>query len=315
MAKEFRRGLQGNAINEIDTFFKSTIGQKIKNAKYDGHSVFQTCIRDNYINIYWKGCSVLKFKPNARTNKYEIHFKYVNEDYTSRGVSTKKPYVCLDFVENDLLDKTFSWSFNKNIIAPLKNGKKTALYKYSKREKEKAELSEYIKIEKPFLLDLEVAFSREKFVEKSGKNKPVADRIDMARLRIRNRIPILQLVEVKRVSDSRLRSKENKPEIMEQMNNYQHFLNNESDRILKSYKTIAKNYIKLDLLEDMPFIERKSPKNILKLFSDCGELDTSPYLLILGKRQNLNGRHRNHWDYLNEAFPQEGYPVPEIYEE
>jgi len=310
MAKNFHRGLDEKSFEKIKEFFESKLGKEIKRARFDGQPAFNICIRDNYINIYWQGCSVLKYSPNARKRNFLIHYKYV---YKKNYGDNDNTYRSLTPEGDDLVDEKTSWSFRDNIVIPASKGEIEAVKKYVIGEKEK--LSCYLVTVPPFLVDLEIAFPRKS--EEKGKN--VADRIDMARLVYKDGVPTLQLVEVKIDNDSRLRStfnkkriEENPPEIMTQMRYYQEFLNNEKHCIKASYKKIAKNYIDLGLTDQMSDLKGRKAEKVLTDFHNRGKIDPRPYILIIGKKSNMKGRVGNHLERLQKLFKKAKYPDPEL---
>ena len=310
MAKNFCRGLNGKSFEQTKIFFNSKLGQEIKNARYGDQPAFNICIRDNYVNIYWRGCSVLKYCPNATKNKFLIHYKYVNEAHYR---SKEKTYIRLVSKGNDLIDEDASWSFRDNIVTAASKGRIEAVDKYTIGEKKK--LASYLNCTPLFLVDLEIAFTR----KSTKKGKYVADRIDMARLDYKNSVPTLQLVEIKIDSDSRLRSTFNKnsigdnpPEIMTEMRHYLEFLNNEKHQIDASYKKIANNYIDLGLTDGMMNLYDHNAEEVLSDFHKRGKIDSMPYLIIIGEMANMKTKRGNHFQRLQELFERAKYPNPEL---
>ena len=74
--KSFYRGLRSGTFKEMDRFFHTPVGRAILETKFQDKPVFQVCLRDNYLNVYWRGCSVLRYEPDARENTFIIHRKY-----------------------------------------------------------------------------------------------------------------------------------------------------------------------------------------------------------------------------------------------
>lgn len=287
--REFARGLDTNTEGIVKDFLHKKVGQEIAKNKE-----FQICIRDNYINIYHNGCSILKFAPNAReTNKYEIHKKYIDEKYS--GNKNEK----LTLSDNgDLI-----WNSGKSYIENVLNNPCDQLKKYVGEKNEKHYISSYLRENKPFLLDLEVAFTRT-----NNRDKHVADRVDMA---IINEKMELQLVEVKMDWNNALKSKdwssalkskdEKKRKVIGQMERYKKFIDNEGKRIINSYKKIAKNYLNLELHNRFPKLGDKEAIDVLGEFADRGTLDESPHLLVIKTGRKFKGRDgKDHWNELLE---------------
>jgi len=289
----FKRGLsKSNVIEKTRDLFSGPLGKNILKGSPKQPSPFQVCIRDNYLNVYWNGCSVLKFSPNATKNVYMIHDKYVRE---KRG---KSKYLSLeDSGGSPLEDLTArehkDWSFLKEIVEPALNGKiPPSLEEYATKKTnggltEKGLLKVYLETKRPFLLDLEVAFTRIGRAE-DGEPRPVADRIDVAEIVYDEKDnPILRLVEVKTSDDSRLRAQElenlrnDSKKIMHQMGLYQDFLNNEEGAIRDSYRTVASNMHDLGFGDYMNGLGERTATEVLRDFSKRGEVDPRPHLLVL----------------------------------
>lgn len=289
----FRRGLDAEVEKAAKGFFTSGIGKEIVEAKHGGRPAFQVCIRDNYLNVYWRGCSVLRYEPLPE--QFTIHLKYVKG---SQSEGKNDHYIPLAFSGNDLLSG--DWSFSREILEPACSGHIPCLAPYSDRQIEKRNLAAFIELEKPLLMDLEVAFARRN--DRTEKKRLfVADRIDMAELVIEGESPMLRLVEVKLAADPRLRS-EGEPEIMKQMGYYREFLRTQMSKILDSYLTVAQNYKALGFTH--------LDGELLKRFIERPDLHPEPHLLILGTREELRGRKSCHWTTLLELFKNAEYPEP-----
>ena len=299
---EFWRGIDENAFELAKPFWESKFGQEIVNCDFNGNKQFQICIRNNYFNVYWRGCSVLKFNPMARKHIYTIHHKYI-------PIEQKNTYVDLNFDDDDLKSIENGWSFREKIIEPARKGNIPNVDKYAgNEESEKTCLASYLDSKKPCWLDLEIAFSRIKEIDEIKKRETVADRIDLAVIEIEGETPTLKFVEVKLASDSRLRAKE-EPEIFRQMTRYKAFIDEQTKKegekagLLKSYKTVAKNMLDLSFIHD--------DSELVRSFINNGEIDTHPYLLIIGDLSTLkNGKHGDHWEKLGSWAERENYPQP-----
>lgn len=295
MLRTFKRGIRDTqTLEAAKSFFCSPLGQLILNGNSNNRSPFQICIRDNYFNVYWNGCSVMKYRPKATHNEFTIHHKYIH------GKEGKKDYLNMlpqrDTNVCDLKTNTdYAWSFRKNIVELAINGCHVpVLSEYvdsskGNMQKEKALLKRYIESSESFLLiDLEVAFSR-----LNENNKHAAHRIDMAEIDYDdNNTPTLRLVEVKASSDNRLRAQlksalmEHSDKIMYQMNIYQNFLNNEIAGITESYRLIASNMLELGFDRHMKGTAGKSATEVLQDFAARGIVDPQPHLLVLYSEQN-----------------------------
>lgn len=318
--RKFNRGIRnGQTIEVAKSFFCSPLGRKIMEGSQKSTRPFQICIRDNYFNIYWNGCSVMKFIPGARKNKYTIHHKYVH------GKGGENAYLSMDQDrESQLNDLTIEnhtgWSFYGDIVEPAINGCEVPVLKEyvdksdGNRLKEKALLKLYLESdERPFLIDLEVAFFR-----MNEENKPVADRIDMAEIVYDEKgTPVLRLVEVKASDDSRLRAqvpialKESPKKIMYQMNLYQNFLNNEMTSIVESYRRIASNMLELGFDHYMKGLGDRSATDVLQDFFERGVVDPKPHLLVLYSEQDRYVEDA-HFQRLKEVIAQKYPPLRHV---
>ena len=129
---------------------------------------------------------------------------------------------------------------------------------------EKECLASFLEQEKPCWLDLEIAFSRKKDADEIKNRTIVADRIDLARIVMKNNVPTLQLVEVKLANDPRLRIRNGDPEIFNQMNRYKYeFIDKQKDQLLESYKKVAENMLDFGLIHNQI--------DLVKLLDLCGE--------------------------------------------
>ena len=298
----FSRGLGNEALEQVITFLNQDRHKQIK----DNLGKYQLCIRNDYINIYSDGCSLIKYCPNAKKNMLMVHYKYLDSQGNNR--SEKSPYISLD------VGKEVSFT-PERIKSDYASGEKKEIAKYLEAQKN---------IGGFLLLDLEVAFIRERDAQEITKRKFVADRIDMACIYLKDREPILRLIEVKLTNDARLKSDQavnpyKEPEIMTQMEHYLTFINREKNKIRDSYKKIAQNYLELIKQEIIPknyfsSIDGLSPIEILQGFANNPQIEAKPYLLLLVKTDLKRGRNKqNHWKKLLELFDNK-YPKPELWQ-
>lgn len=294
MPEVFKRGLDPKWLDSVSNFLNSGPGKLLSEYKdSEGHS-YQICIRDNYINIYWKGCSIVKYNPKARKYFYKTHMKYLGQDSGS--------YAKLEMRDNDLKYKQLS--FMNDILSNPNRATKG----YVVGEKEAT--VDYIRNREPepFLLDLEVAFRREREpneITETGR-KFVADRIDLAEIIILDGKLYLQLVEIKLDSNSEIRAMNQKPKVLSQMKKYKDFIKRERKALRESYRTIAENYIELDLTHKFPTLNGVKAKEILEDFSKNGEIWDEPLLLVVGSKENMRAQKKvgiaNHWTVLSEKL-------------
>ncbi len=288
----FYRGLSPQAVTEVGKFLDSTeIGQHFK-----GNTDFQICIREDYINIYFRGCSIVNYDP--LNGKFSVHSKYL-------GKTDSEKYVGLELKGGDL-------SVDGLSLLKIANNPVKHFEKYIRGEK--SSLAEYLGRSTPNLIDLEVAFTREKGPqEKINKRKFVANRIDLAVITDDLK---LQLIEVKVDTDSRLRSEiDGDQEILTQMGYYDNFITGEGLDIIKSYKTVAQNILDLGLAHKVCSTVATAEK-LLSAFSSSGTLDPTPYMLMVDTGKNPIGKKGvNHWDRLLKQFDTLGYQPPRTWKQ
>lgn len=179
--------------------------------------------KDNRINVYYKGASVmdLKHDPIDGFIAY-INDKYINEDNHCKYKKCKDGY--LKIKPEDIIDMLES--IKRNIFqVQCKKGRKNNPEKISEKE---FQGEEYLRGR---YIDSEY-----EFVYSQPKHKRI--RIDLISI---NSDGLIEFIELKRISDGRLLKVEDSkkiPEIIDQIHNYNRFINEYSDDILSYYKRI-----------------------------------------------------------------------------
>jgi hypothetical protein len=313
--KLFRRGIRRQgAINKAIAFFETPVGRRIVEDK-----TLQICIRDNYLNVYKNGCSILKFKPMAIKHIYSIHKAYFEIPYV-KGAE----YISLEETNDDLVTKCGK-SFTDQILNMQSESLKNYLNVTGEKDDEKKCISDYLQQETPLLLDLEVGYSRKRDEDEMvGKVREfVADRIDMAVLDLNGGTPKLRMIEVKLESDTRIKSddgtirpnEDRKPEILDQLKKYSDFLSSQNKNIIESYLIVAKNYIDMGIAGRLWNVDKVSAERILNEFiynlqnNPSNAIDLSPHLLIIdtepGKKTDLKNKHFNRLkELIGDKYPQ-----------
>lgn len=307
--KLFKRGIRRqSAINKAKAFFETAVGRRIVEDK-----TLQICIRDNYLNIYKNGCSILKYQPMAIKHIYSIHKAYFEIPY-EKGAE----YTSLIETNDDLVTEC-SKSFTDQILNMQSESLRNHLNVTGEKNDEKKCISDYLQQETPLLLDLEVGYTRKRDEEemKDKDREFVADRIDMAIIDLDSGNPILKMIEVKLESDPRIKSddgklrpnEDRKPEILKQLKKYHDFLSSQKPEIIESYSIVAKNYIDLGIAGRLWNVDRNSAEQILNDFifnlqnNPSNALDLSPYLLIIDTDPNNQTEIKNkHFSRLKELI-------------
>ncbi len=205
--------------------------------------------KDNYINVYYYGGSVAKI--NYKNDFVAVtHQKYLGHD-KPRGKTIKGK----DKFEYEPIDLS---TINKKMITDIKQRIKSDYLHHVDNENpaEKwiqgeiiRECSNYIDSEFQFNQDPEIGKLRIDLIELSGDT--------------------LSFIELKRISDSRLRNDEKRntktPEIIEQMGKYQLFVNKYETSIKEYYKRLLdiKHKLGLTTIDNNDFSLNKKPKLII----------------------------------------------------
>ena len=302
MKKEFQRGLNDKTCTKVKIFFDETdVGKTIKE-----RPELDICIRDNYINVYNNGCSILKYCPNATTNIFNIHQKYLPQKIKDQK------YAHLELKNGDLTTSPKTdFSFLHDII--LEPNEKLKVYVEAEKNRkhgEKKYISDYLRNteSQPFMLDLEIAYSK----EGAGTKKGSAPRIDLSCIDPASNT--LQFIEVKTLSDSRVRlgkshidadlrdcTKEGF-EVHEQINGYKKFLVENIEQIQSSYRKIAQNYINIGLANRFPSGGGFSGREILEKFSREGTINSEPFLLLFLDGAKRKGKYGDNIEALKHSF-------------
>ena len=214
-------------------------------------------VRDNYLNIYYRGCSLLKLAWKNRAILGEIHYKYLLRPKLTIGreyVDVKDGKVPVkeakDFFINDLIDI---------------DGLKQAAKPYAELEK----IGVHDIVLSNNVLDVEIAFGG------SGK------RIDFSILRKTGNGGSITFFEAKHFSNQALRARDAKPDVVDQIEHYTHLLRRNREALIGSYRRVCCN------LWNLNGVRERNPERHEML---CGvvdgsrqlDIDVEPQLVVFG---------------------------------
>lgn len=250
-------------------------------------------IRDNYLNIYYMGNSLMRIQLDTGKLKSYTHYKYLLKN------NVENPYVSFDFNGDvDFTDKLFMED------SPTIESLKKSSLPYAGVEKKG--VHKIIKANVN-IIDVEIAFTQEaEDREKDDmgnpeKEGPTSPRIDFASFREnKDKSLELQFFEAKHFSySSVLRTKSGEPKVIKQINDYQVLIDKFHEEIILSYETVCRN-----LVEILP--ENRVGARI-KEIAEGGNFSVSsqPRLVIFGfdQDQKKGDYWRPHLGKLEELLP------------
>jgi hypothetical protein len=225
----FGRGISKEFVDELKnwTHWKDIISDR---------DLF-VAIRNDYINIYYQGCSIFKISHKGGQLIFETHFKYLVRP------NMKNPLVSWD---GESPARTGRLS---EILIPefdLNSFKKSSS---SYAEPEKKGVHSILKSNKN-VVDVEIALSHKSEDEtdsegQNSKGRRAADRIDFAAIQGKDGKARIVFFEAKRFDNGELKSRKGEPPVFEQIRNYETFIKQHRQDLEKSYRKACKNLVDL----------------------------------------------------------------------
>ena len=267
MAKPaFRRGLQQEFVDRLNHMYRC--GGWWSNL-VDDDELF-LAIRDDFVNLYFRGCSVLKLSWLSKKKEItgEIHYKYLLKP------SIKKPYI--KFRESRLaLPEDLRSMFLDGLDDT--NELKRAVATYVDAEKEGVH-DVVMSSENPNVLDLEIAI-------REGKSVPRIDLAALARDTDRSGSVKLVFYEAKHFQNPELRSRTDTIPVVDQMNNYSDLIIKNRDALLASYRQVCCNLFSLEGVGRQNSERHQILRDIATESKEL-EIDDQPRLIAFGFDQD-----------------------------
>ena len=279
----FRRGLEPGFVETLNALYDRP--HSWWRTLVDDKEVF-LAVRDNYVNVYHLGCSLLKLKPKLGGIDLvgEVHYKYL----LAPRLATSDYIRIVDGRPDSLPPIEQVFTQNLADIDALK----TAAKPYAGVEKSGVHDIVHSNWN---VVDVEVAFS-----VGSDKLEKSAPRVDFAALQRRNRHVEIVFFEAKEFANSELRKSANAdPEVVKQIEKYSGLLRNNHDKVVDSYRQVCCNLLNLRGLAERHPRRHEMLKGIVS-GSTALTVDVEPWLVIFGfDADQRDGKHwRPHRDKL-----------------
>lgn len=220
-----------NTFNRgLDDAFVTALNEKYDESGWwrkivDDQEIF-LAIRENYVNVYYRGCSLLRLDWKAGAIIGETHYKYL------LNPSISKPYAKVDDGQVSLPGDTRSLFLNslddlsgvKKAARPYAGDEKTAVHD--------------ILAANPNILDVEIAFG----TGGTGKTDPSAPRVDFAAIQNSGEGAKIVFFEAKHFDNKALRaSGDAKPDVVRQIEAYSGQLKEHRAAVIESYRRVCGN--------------------------------------------------------------------------
>ena len=281
----FKRGLSPDFVDHLNGLYST--GGWWRNL-VDDKELF-LAIRDDYINFYFRGCSVLKLAWSRRKRALtgEIHYKYLLKP----SIKGSK-YIKFGKCGIELPPQLRSWFLDGLDDV---NELKRAMKRYADAEKSGVH-NVVMKDKNPNVLDLEIAINK-------GKSAP---RIDLAALHDDTDRPgTVRLVfyEAKHFKNEELRSSTSEIPVVDQMSGYSRLLNEYRGALLASYRQVCCNLYGLQGVSRRNGRRHRILRDIATKSKEL-EIDDQPRLIVFGfdKDQREGKNWKPHAEKLRNAL-------------
>ena len=193
-------------------------------------------VRDNYVNVYWLGCSLLRLKPQAGGVFGEVHYKYL-----LRPQLTTSEYIkIVDGRPASLPPVEDAFTRTLAEIDALK----TATRSYAGAEKTGVH---DIVLSNWNVVDIEIALA----TGSDDETESSTPRVDFAALQVRGRHTEIVFFEAKDFTNPELRRRgDANPDVVDQIETYSRLLSDRHDEIVDSYRRVCGNLLRLRGIDD-----------------------------------------------------------------
>ncbi len=222
---QFKRGISPDFVGRLNDEYKRGGWWK---AIADDPSLF-IAIRDEYLNVYWKGNSLLRLWMQGNALAGAVHYKYL-----LRPEAKTTPYLQIEDGRFRLENPTDFFLDDVTDIADLRR----AADVFAGEEKTGVH---QIVMSNPNIIDVEVAFGAED--EQSGAQ--VAQRIDFAALRHGKVGAELAFFEAKTFANPEIRASGRAVPVFGQLKRYRQFLDGAQADLTSSYRKVCGNLLSL----------------------------------------------------------------------
>ncbi len=283
----FRRGLDQQFVEKLNELYDQS--DSWWRALVNDDDLF-LAVRDNYVNIYYRGCSLLKlmWKEPTKTIVGETHYKYL-----LKPSLTGSDYIKI--VDGQPESQQLEDMFTKNLADT--DDLKKAAKPYAVPEKTGVH---NIVLANPNIVDLEIAFA----ASSSDEADKSAPRMDLAALKKTGRGFEIVFFEAKHFKNNKeLRARgDADPKVIGQIERYKNLLKEKDNRdaISDSYRLVCCNLRNLQGLAE----RHHERHEMLKGITEDLVVNVDPWLIVFGfDNDHLHGKHwKHHRDKLKDKL-------------
>lgn len=246
--------------------------------------------KDNYINVYYYGGCVALIQWSNGHIVAEIHKKYTTDHFDTKGQTiTSNYYDCQELFQSqeglEAIKRRISQVYHKLPAQEGVNNRKNIHI-----SSEKIVQGELILCNRNRYIDSELAHQTE------GRKTM---RIDLVELKHQ----ALFFVELKLITDSRLRHLDSQPEIMAQMKKYHDFINRYQEEIIRYYQKILQIKRRIGIWTGETIIKEVSHKPKLLIIDTYSQMTKGRETRIANIRELLE-TGQQHFNFFIQKYQQ-----------